>query len=146
MSFSIKSFSIIVAAILFTAFSCSKPPSLPQPSVEAHSKEGKLIVTLSVPDHHHAYLDSGTEGNLIPVSFDWAKWSANGQNEPQLISKPEGALDQDTGAYILHGNGNFTFETKDTNKQNEFRVRVQICDEIKGICYRPSWHEVTPKG
>lgn len=132
---------------LLAAFACSRTQSLPQPSFSAAISDGRLNVTITVPDRHHAYLDSGREGNLIPVTFDWKSWTGEGLAEPEPAGRPEGVIDEESGARILRGKGVFSFNLPaDQAKQlKNFRVRVQICDEVKGVCYRPAWYDVTPE-
>ncbi len=137
---------VSLLSTLLATIACSRPQGVPQPSVSAKLAEGTLSVTVSVPARHHAYLDSGREGNLIPVTFDWKAWTESGQPEPTIVDRPEGDIDEDTGARILRGEGVFAFTVPPTARSADFRVRVQICDEIKGICYRPAWHDVTPEG
>ncbi|EHQ04691.1 protein-disulfide reductase DsbD family protein [Leptonema illini] len=142
---------ISLLSTLLAAVSCSRSQGVPEPSLSAAIANGKLNVTVTVPDRHHAYLDGGREGNLIPVTFDWKAWTADGLAEPKPAAQPEGVIDEESGARILRGQGVFAFElpadAAETKKAGDanFRVRVQICDEVKGICYRPAWHDVSPE-
>ncbi|MBW7858467.1 MAG: hypothetical protein H3C43_09290 [Leptonema sp. (in: Bacteria)] len=141
----LKLFVLFTAASVIVAISCSRPPALPDATISAVNQNGKLSVVMQVPERHHAYLDSGRDGNLIPVTFDWKNLGLL-EADLQSTEMPSGELEPDTGARVLRGEGRFSFELpQSVNNQAQFRVRVQICDEVKGICYRPVWHEVQPK-
>lgn len=133
-----------LAAGIITACKKEEPrSSVPQPTVTAQLVDGKLQVQVRVPARHHAYLDEGREGNLIPVGFDWQSWSA--KDAPlQTLQSPTGELDPESGAHVLRGEGTYLFQAKQTPTQTDFRVRVQICEEVKGVCYRPAWIPVRP--
>lgn len=133
-----------LSATILVACKKEEPKSsLPQPTVTARLQGGKLQVQFQVPSRHHAYLDEGREGNLIPISFDWQGWSE--KDAPlKAVQLPPGEPDADSGARVLRGEGTFVFEPRHTPPQTDFRVRVQICEEVKGVCYRPTWIAVKP--
>jgi hypothetical protein len=81
---------------------------------------------------------------LIPITFDWSDLFTN---EPQIISKPEGVFDKDVQATVLRNEGIFEFLlpeniSKENITNKILKVRVQICNETTGICYRPKIYEV----
>lgn len=132
------------AGSLFSCRSDEAKPAQPEPTVRAALADGKLHVHLSIPSRHHAYLDAGREGNLIPVTFDWKGWGENPAESPKAIQSPAGDVDADSGARVLRGEGTYVFQPKTNPSLQEFRVRVQICDEVKGVCYRPAWYSLKP--
>lgn len=136
--------SLGAAAFQFSSCKEEKRSSMPEPSVRATLTDGKLHVQLQIPERHHAYLDGGREGNLIPVTFDWQGWASGPEQTPKTVQAPLGEEDADSGARILRGEGTFIFQAKETPAPADFRVRVQICDEVKGVCYRPAWYPVKP--
>lgn len=128
--------------ITATAYSCSdgEGSGVPSPTISANLAGSQLNVEVSVPAGHHAYLDSGKEGNLIPVTFDFT----NLGTELKEVSRPQGTVEEISGAKILKGNGVFVFESESSlDSDSSFRVRTQICDDTSGICYRPQWHDVS---
>ncbi len=108
--------------------------------------ESQMEILVQIPPKHHAYLDRGDEKNYIPITFDWSSHIENGtlDEKPVLVKKPTGERNDEAGATVLRGRGNFVFESENFAKlQNKrLKVRTQICDEIKGICYRPEWKKV----
>lgn len=141
----LKLFFLFIVGAIVATISCSRPPALPDATISAVNQGDKLNVVIQVPERHHAYLDSGRDGNLIPVTFDWKNLGIQ-LADLKSTEVPAGELEPDTGARVLRGEGRFSFELpQSVNNQTQFRVRVQICDEVKGICYRPVWHEVQPK-
>ncbi len=145
----------VVVAIAFFFCSCDRPEAPfssaktgpPQVGLKTELiSEKQLRVEVTVPQNHHLYLDRGVEGNLIPISFDWRPHIA-GQNlteEPRLLSAPAGEKDKKVKATVLRGRDAFIFESSSLQKLSgkNLRVRIQICDEIQGLCYRPEWKEV----
>ncbi len=106
----------------------------------------ELTVEITIPPAHHAYLDSGKEGNLIPIGFSWKSLNRDGsiKGKPMLIKKPVGEFDTKVEATVLRGTGNFVF----THQGNSwptgkfFKVLTQICNEKTGQCYPPSNNSV----
>lgn len=120
------------------------PGDVPAAAISGRVLEnGQAEIRVDVPSRHHAYLDAGEFGNLIPVGFDWQGLSP----EPQAVSAPEGVRDDEVKAQVLRGQGSFVFaaggEGAPEFAGRSLRVRSQICDEDKGICYRPTWTDVT---
>lgn len=120
----------------------AKDSSLPSTQISAISSDsGNIQVEVRVPAGFHAYLDRGKEGNLIPVTFFWDDLVQAGvlTEKPQTLEAPEGSFDSHFNATVLRGNGIYLFKTKGTAglQGNTIRVQTQICDDAKGICYRP---------
>lgn len=136
---------IIFLVVIFLWLSCSKSQEETLPSVKIHHqiKTNQILFRIEVPDHHHAYLDSGKENNLIPIQFDWSGLIQNQilTKEPELLSKPKGEFDNEVQATVLKGSDVFIFripeEAVDQLKNQKVNIKVQICNEITGICYRP---------
>lgn len=119
----------------------------PQVALQAKLlSDQRLQVGVAVPKEHHIYLDQGVEGNLLPISFDWRPHIEKRLllQEPRLAAAPPGQKDEKVKATVLRGEGNFLFEAAGLERLSgkELRVRIQICDEIRGICFRPEWKEV----
>ena len=106
----------------------------------------KIKVKIKIAPNLHAYLDKGKRGVLIPISFDWEMLKRKNKinKKPQLISTPSGEYESKAEANVLRKQGSFIFEGMQLeNLVGEIlRVRIQLCDEISGICYRPKWAEV----
>ena len=101
--------------------------------------DGRIQITAIIPDRHHAYLDSGDEGNLIPIFFQWDGPA------PEKVTAPPGERDEDVKARVLRGQGVFVFEPGAAGTPEGVKVQSQVCDEDKGICYRPLWQDVSLK-
>lgn len=101
---------------------------------------GEAAVTVTIPPRHHAYLNSGDSGSLIPVKFDWG--AAAAAVEP--TESPRGERDETVKALVLRGEGQFRFAIRDSaiRPGQAFRVQSQICNEERGVCYRPVWQDV----
>ncbi|HBS05275.1 MAG TPA: hypothetical protein DEA96_09935 [Leptospiraceae bacterium] len=142
----------LLSSLLLAAFSmaCTETErsgndGIPEASIRATALENRVTVSISIPADHHAYLNRGPQDNLIPVEFDWKPAMEAGkiQQEPALESSPEGKTEEATGALVLRGTGEFVFSTAGAPHGADLRVRTQICNEISGMCFRPSWQTVT---
>ncbi len=123
---------------------CKGEDGPPSADVAAWVKDASTVqVSVIVPPGHHAYLDKGVEGNYIPVSVD-----TSGVGDLRLKDSPPGELDKEVRAKVLRGMGAFLYETKDASAAagKSLRVRSQICDERKGVCYAPRTVEVKISG
>jgi len=146
-----KDYIIYVWLFIFfvlNAFFCSRVNKIqnvaPDAKIVANIENNKIKVIVQIPSDHHAYLDKGKDGMLIPITFDWSDLFTN---EPQIISKPEGVFDKDVQATVLRNEGIFEFLlpeniSKENITNKILKVRVQICNETTGICYRPKIYEV----
>jgi len=154
-------FTIYCAASLFfcSITACSKseerekPPAsgVPRAEIEAiKNSKNKVQITITIPPGHHAYLDSGKEGNLLPILFDWKPSLEKNilKATPSVISAPPGVYDDLSKAKVLRGSGNYLFELPGEGfpDQTEFRVRTQICEEVIGQCYSPVFQNIKIKG
>lgn len=133
--------------LVFTACSPGRPPEDEHAAVsEIALTDQGAVMRVKVPENHHAYLDSGPEGSFIPVAADWAALVKAGSLEraPDLASAPAGTLDKDSGAKVLRGTGEFVFKGNLKSLAGKtVQVRTQVCDDLKGICYRPRIQDVT---
>ncbi len=135
-------FLILVIMILFFCNNCHQDKKekvgLPTPQIQKSVENQFIHIQIHVPQDHHAYLDKGKEGNLVPIQFNWKDFP----EEPKMIKSPDGIFDEDTGAKVLKNTGIYTFEFSESSrlmniKDKKLTVRIQICNEVTGICYRP---------
>ncbi|MCB1319210.1 MAG: hypothetical protein KDK34_03095, partial [Leptospiraceae bacterium] len=116
------------------------------PDLSARIDGNTIAVQVRVPANHHAYLDAGRDGVLIPISFDWQPLidAALLRTAPSQVTKPDGSPDDEIGATVLRGAGEFVFETAQADRLDgmSVRVRSQLCNDETGVCYRPTWQEV----
>ena len=105
----------------------------------------QIQITVEIPPGHHAYLDSGDRGNLVPISFDWSAVSEILPAGPTMEHMPDGARDEDVGARVVRGQSRFVFHVPDAQALQGTRIQVtsQICDEEIGLCYRPEQNDLT---
>jgi hypothetical protein len=138
--------ALLAVLLLLPGASCEDPGRASAggevPEAGFHGRilpDGQTIeIVASIPPRHHAYLDAGDEGNLIPIGFDWQDLTP----EPVALSMPTGERDEDVKARVLRGDGRFQFQHSTVSPGVQVRVRSQICDEDRGVCYRPTWNEV----
>lgn len=103
---------------------------------------GKINITVIVPEDHHAYIDRGKEGVLLPVEADFSALERAGIRVVQ-ISKPEGVWDDKAEATTFRDNGIFEYRAEPTpaaeigETEYTINLRVQICNDITGTCYFP---------
>ncbi len=135
-------FALLLAGLVLPGCKPERPrPDAPHPEVSARVLgETGLEVLVAVPPGHHAYLDRGDMEALIPISFDWAQTGAS----PTLSARPDGERDETVGATVLRGAGRFVFESAASAalRGKTVRVQSQICNEEKGVCYRPTVQEI----
>lgn len=144
--------ALTLAALLVLGAACGDDPGAPASSgfndVPDVTLSGRILtdrqqieIEVAVPNRHHAYLDSGIHENLIPIAFEW-----QGEPAPELATAPSGEQDDEVKARVLRGTGRFVFAAGADQiaalqgANPAVRVRSQICDEDKGICYRPTWN------
>ncbi len=148
--------NIFVIFLIFLAvtgiFYCKKKNSSQiswNPEITANLENDKINIKIQIPRDHHAYLDSGKDNNLIPIQFDWNEFLQKKilPKEPNLIVSPEGEWDTEVQATVLRNTGMYEFQidknlNKDKLKEAYLKIKIQICNEISGICYRPQIYEV----
>jgi thioredoxin:protein disulfide reductase len=101
-------------------------------------------LSLTVPEHHHAYLDAGTENAYIPIALDAdGKLAAAGLMLDKL-EKPHGVFEPEVKATVLRGKGDFNLWLKQANPQNntvkfvELQLAYQLCNDVTHECFRPT--------
>lgn len=144
-----KSASLLCLLCLLVVACNSKKasPRRPQVKIQAFVKSShQLEVSIAIPFGHHAYLNTGKTGALIPISFDWKTWLSEGviQQKPQTLSAPEGIYEELVEAQVFRNQGVFIFQTSPTDalKGKTLRVRSQICNDEIGLCYPPTYQEI----
>ena len=142
--------NLFLLGIIFSHFYCKNKESINPENVKINSvydsNTKKLEVNLIIPKNLHAYLNEGDEKNLIPVTFDFTNLVQKNilLSTPPLLDSPKGERSDKEGATVLRDSGKFIFNfenlVKNKNPINqEFKLRLQICDEVAGICYKPNW-------
>jgi thiol:disulfide interchange protein DsbD len=102
-------------------------------------------LSLTVPEHHHAYLDAGTENAYIPIALDAdGKLAAAGLMLDKL-EKPHGVFEPEVKATVLRGKGDFNLWLKQANPQQnntvkfvELQLAYQLCNDVTHECFRPT--------
>ena len=147
----------VFLVLILMSFACKKegPLSLEptESELDPHVASSEMVLTktgallrVHVPANHHAYLDKGPSGAFIPVSVDWESLVKTGaiSKAPALLRGPAGTLDAESGAKVLRGTGEFEYTGSLAELSGQsVQVRTQICDDLKGICYRPKTQTVT---
>lgn len=99
-------------------------------------------IVVHVPAGHHAYLDKGDEGFLIPLSFSFPLLEAVGARVV-TVSRPKGSRDDKVRATVVRDSGEFVFrlETAEarfsSGSETYVSLRYQICNDLTNICYPP---------
>jgi len=123
--------------------------ALPQAKIQTRIQaENKLEISVTVPHAHHAYLDKGKEGNYIQISFDWKALQDAGalKGAPRMIQKPKGEYDKLAKATVLRGKGAYVFQSQEAWPRGKtLKVKSQVCNETKGVCYPPHTEKVVLK-
>ena len=103
-----------------------------------------LEIRIKVPANHHAYLDSGKSGFLIPVTFLWDELKKQGgiKTTPKLELAPTGVYEKEFEATVLRGAGIYKFSGPRWPRGKTFRVKSQICNDISKVCYKPAIQEI----
>lgn len=144
--------------ILFFLFFCillgcsksknAKEEVLPEAKIYHSVEDTKIIFKIEIPKDHHAYLDSGKENNLIPIQFDWQDLIQKQilKEEPKVLAKPKGEYDKEVQATVLRNIGEYAFqitnEEKEKIKNQIVQIKIQICNEVTGICFRPKIYKI----
>lgn len=106
-------------------------------------------LTLSVPNDHHAYLDTGDENIYIPVAVDPEEKLAASQLKIASLKKPAGVYDSEVKATVLRGKGDFAVSiaplgSGPANAQPlALDVNYQLCNDITHVCFRPQTAQVS---
>ncbi|MCE9598444.1 MAG: hypothetical protein K8S54_10790 [Spirochaetia bacterium] len=139
--------STLITALAFLSF-CGKPQTGGEDKDNPHRTASEavlraktLTISVQVPAGHHAYLDPGKDGTFIPISFQWDELlkEIGLTKAPGMKTGPSGEPEAESGAKVLRGKGDFVFEGElDKLAGKTIQIRSQICDDVKGICYRPS--------
>jgi len=105
-------------------------------------KAVNFAVKIVPPPGHHAYLDAGKDGALLPIEINLdALRQAGLQALP--AGKPKGTWDEQIGATVLRGEGTFRYqltarpEVKAGTRNFVITVRSQVCNDTNGACYFP---------
>lgn len=140
-----------VAFIFSFLFFCKKEQKkdINEPEIYSQIQNEKIIIKIQIPKDHHAYLDSGKDGTLIPVQFDWSDFIQKQilSKEPQLTAKPSGEFEEDVKATVFRGEGIFEFNNSeylnpDSLDKGILKIKIQMCNDVSGICYRPKIYDV----
>ena len=123
----------------------------PRPPIEAEIQavlrpDRTVAISVTIPAEHHAYLDSGKDGMFIPIAFRWEELVKSGalSGVPRATSAPRGVLDEEMGAHLLRGPGEFVFGPLAGKPEGQsLRVRTQLCNDRTRVCYPPSTQAVS---
>lgn len=106
----------------------------------AKDEKVEFTIQVNVPRYHHAYLDKGDEGILIPLSFDFSRVESAGY-KVSTISKPKGDYDKEVKAKVLRGIGDFQFSIRQVKGEKfitpPIKAISQICNDNTKRCYFP---------
>jgi thiol:disulfide interchange protein DsbD len=128
----------------------ARPPS-PEVGVEparvelAADRTAELTVRVTPPPGHHAYLDKGAEGALLPIQIDLSSLEQEGI-AARSVAGPRGEWDGQFRATVLRGEGVFKYElrgrpsAKVADREYEIKVRTQVCNDATRACYFPETH------
>ncbi|MBI3394411.1 MAG: hypothetical protein HY042_01105 [Spirochaetia bacterium] len=133
--------SAVILSAAIAGASCSKKSSAPSADVTARAQGSQEIAfSVVVPAGHHAYLDQGKDGNLMEIQFDFKGLGIAAKPK----DAPKGVYDATVEATVLRGDSLFTFQVQDAKSLvgRKARVRTQICDEVKGLCYPVKYQDV----
>ncbi|BCG63598.1 MAG: thiol:disulfide interchange protein DsbD [Methyloprofundus sp.] len=118
-------------------------------AINAQQWPAHYQVTLTLPAHHHAYLDKGQEQAYIPVTLDPKGLLAKNGLFISHLDLPQGEYDNEAKATVLRHTGKIDFILKPQNKSstsldpvNHIALRYQLCDEVNNVCFRPQTVEL----
>jgi thiol:disulfide interchange protein DsbD len=101
-------------------------------------------ITLTVPAHHHAYLDKGLEQAYIAIKLDPKNMLAKQGIFINKLTLPQGEYDPEAKATVLRHTGTIDFTLNRQNKTQaalgelkHIALRYQLCDEVNNVCFRP---------
>jgi thiol:disulfide interchange protein len=107
------------------------------------TKPATLAVTITAPAGHHAYLDAGKDGSLLPIAIDLSALEGAGL-QVREVARPKGEQDDTYGARVLRGDGIFRYRITATPRAKAgtrtvpVTVRSQVCNDANGSCYFPN--------
>lgn len=105
-------------------------------------QSAEFTVRVTPPAGHHAYLDAGAEGVLLPIEIDLSALEQAGFRV-RSVAAPKGERDEQYGATVLRGKGIFRYEltalpaAKAGTAEYAIEVRSQVCNDASGACYFP---------
>ncbi|MHB9106427.1 MAG: protein-disulfide reductase DsbD family protein [Armatimonadota bacterium] len=105
-------------------------------------KPAELTIRVTPPAGHHAYLDTGKDGVLLPVEINPSALEQAGI-QVRSVSTPKGEWDTQYGATVLRGEGVFRYAltalpaAKAGSVEYAIEVQSQICNDDTGACYFP---------
>ena len=99
-----------------------------------------FTVRVTPPAGHHAYLDAGNDGVLLPVEINLSALQQAGI-QVRATGTPKGEWDEEYGATVLRQAGVFRYELTArpaaTAGAYAITVRSQVCNDDTGACYFP---------
>ena len=139
---------VILSSISFYAKVKAPEAKITATPVKISMNEGDtktITVKFDIPDNHHAFLKSEVSGIPIEITQAYSKKQKEVLEqgiEIINIKKPDGIKEK--GDIILRGSNNFelSFKLNDKSKLKKgkylfFQVKYQLCEEKKGMCFRP---------
>ncbi|HEY3379360.1 MAG TPA: cytochrome c biogenesis protein CcdA [Armatimonadota bacterium] len=108
----------------------------------ARHAPAEFTVRVTPPSGHHAYLDAGKDGTLLPIDITLAALAQAGL-QVRPVSKPKGEWDGQFAATVLRREGAFRYQvTAPATAQAgthtyAVTVRSQVCNDANGACYFP---------
>lgn len=108
-------------------------------SVAWSTQDLSFRISVEVPEGHHAYIDKGDDGFLIPFSFSFPGLEEAGI-AVEMTSAPLGVRDPRVRAQVLRGQADFSFRLVPAPQPPAGAtagLRYQICNDVSGICYPP---------
>ena len=102
----------------------------------------EFTVRVAPPVGHHAYLDTGKEGVLLPVEISLSALEQAGIRV-RSVAKPKGEWDEHYGATVLRREGIFRYQltarpaAKVGTAEYAIEVQSQVCNDATGACYFP---------
>ena len=149
---------IIIAAMVFLGLAAQAQdtgPAAPAPSVDVWveplslqleaKKPATLIIRITPPAGHHAYLDTGEDGLLLPIEINLSSLQKAGI-QVRSVSVPQGEWDEQFHATVFRREATFKYElralpwAKVGSGKYKINIRSQICQDTTGACYFPETH------
>ncbi len=112
-------------------------------TLRLHSETpAEFTVRVTPPFGHHAYLDTGKDGTLLPIEIHLTALAQAGL-QVRTIGTPKGEWDALFGATVLRREGVFRYQLSATPRAqagtHDYAVTVnsQLCNDTNGACYFP---------